>query len=73
MAKMPILRGREVAKIFESLGWEKSRQSGSHIILIKTGSYVSLSIPDHKDVAAGTLRSLIKAAGVTNDDFLKLV
>jgi len=73
MAKMPILRGREVAKIFESLGSEKSRQSGSDIILIKTGSYVSLSIPDHKDVAAGTLRSLIKAAGLTNDDFLKLV
>ena len=67
MAKMPVLSGREIVKIFESLGWEKSRQSGSHII------YVSLSIPDHKEVAAGTLRSLIKAAGLTNDDFLKLV
>ena len=40
------------------------RQSGSHMILTKTGSIVSLSIPDHRELAPGTLRKLIRLAGV---------
>lgn len=72
MAKLPILSGREIVKIFEGLGWEKSRQSGSHIVMVKPGHFATLSIPDHKEVAAGTLRSLIKAAGMTSDEFLRL-
>jgi hypothetical protein len=33
---------------------------------------VTLSIPDHKEVAKGTLRSLIRAAGITVDEFVRL-
>jgi predicted RNA binding protein YcfA (HicA-like mRNA interferase family) len=73
MARVPVLSGRDVVRIFEKFGWERARQSGSHIIMVKAGSYSTLSIPDHKEVAAGTLRSLIKAAGMTVEDFLKLV
>ena len=35
MSKLPVLSGREVVKVFESLGWEIVRQRGSHIILVK--------------------------------------
>lgn len=73
MAILPILSGREVVKIFEAFGWEKARQSGSHMILVKPGEIVSLSVPDHKEVAAGTLRSLMKAAGLSADEFTKMM
>lgn len=71
MAQLPRLSGREVARVFESLGWEKVRQSSSHIILVRQGYRATLSVPDHKEVAAGTLRSLIRSAGLTGEEFAK--
>lgn len=70
MAPLPVLSGREVAETFVRLGWEIARQRGSHIILVRTGHLATLSVPDHKEVARGTLRALIRRAGVTMDEFL---
>jgi predicted RNA binding protein YcfA (HicA-like mRNA interferase family) len=69
MARLPRLSGRDVVRVFESLGWEKARQSSSHMILVRQGHRATLSVPDHKEVAAGTLRSLIRSAGLTVDGF----
>ena len=69
MAQVPLLSGREVVRAFEKFGWQIARQRGSHIILVKEGARATLSIPDHKEVARGTLRSLIRAAGLTVEDF----
>lgn len=69
MASLPTLSGREVVAIFEKLGWKIARQRGSHIILIKEGQIATLSIPNHKEVAKGTLRSLIRSARLTVQDF----
>jgi len=69
--KLPVLSGREVAKVFGRLGWEIARQRGSHIILTKEGHIATLSVPDHKEVAKGTLRKLIARAGITVEEFLK--
>ena len=46
---------------------------GSHMILTKSGSMASLSIPDHREVAPGTLRKLIRLSGSTVDEFLQLL
>jgi predicted RNA binding protein YcfA (HicA-like mRNA interferase family) len=70
MPPVPVLKPREVVKTFERLGWEISRQRGSHIILTKEGHIATLSIPNHPQVARGTLRSLIARAGLTVDEFL---
>jgi len=72
-AKLPILSGREVVIAFAADGWETARQRGRHIILVKEGSMVTLSVPDHREVARGTLRSLIREAGLTVDEFMALV
>jgi predicted RNA binding protein YcfA (HicA-like mRNA interferase family) len=69
--KLPVLSGREVARVFGRLGWEVARQRGSHIILTKEGRIVTLSVPDHKEVAKGTLRKLITRAGIAVEEFLK--
>ncbi len=73
MASLPVLSGREVVKAFESFGWNVSRQSGSHIIMTRQGETVTLSIPDHREVARGTLRSLIRAANLTVDEFVAAI
>lgn len=73
MASLPVLSGREVVKAFESFGWSVSRQSSSHIIMTKQGETVTLSIPDHKEVARGTLRSLIRAANLTVGEFVAAI
>jgi predicted RNA binding protein YcfA (HicA-like mRNA interferase family) len=70
MAAIPLLRPAEVVRAFERLGWQVSRQRGSHVIMTKPGSLFSLSIPDHADVARGTLRGLVAKAGLTVEEFL---
>lgn len=70
MAVLPTLSGREAVRVFESLGWQVARQSGSHVILTKEGHTATLSVPDHKEVAKGTLRSLIRSANLTVDEFV---
>jgi len=71
MASLPVLSGKEVVRVFGRFGWRIVRQSSSHIIMTKEGEIATLSIPDHKEVAKGTLRSLIRAANLTIDEFVK--
>jgi predicted RNA binding protein YcfA (HicA-like mRNA interferase family) len=70
---LPVLSGKEVVRIFEIFGWEVSRQRGSHIIMTKESEIVTLSIPNHKEVARGTLRSLIRSANLTVEEFVKAI
>jgi predicted RNA binding protein YcfA (HicA-like mRNA interferase family) len=72
MATLPRLSGRAVVKAFVRDGWQLARQKGSHMILVKDDSWATLSVPDHREVAPGTLRSLIRASGLTVDEFLAL-
>lgn len=71
MPIVPVLRPGEVVKTFEKLGWEVVRQRGSHIVLTKKGHIATLSVPNHIEVARGTLRSLIAKAGITVKEFLE--
>jgi predicted RNA binding protein YcfA (HicA-like mRNA interferase family) len=70
MPPLPSLSGREVVRVFEALGWEVARQRGSHLVLVRDGSMATLSVPDHRAVARGTLRSLIRAADLTVSEFI---
>ena len=67
--------GDVVVRTFHNAGWQVTRQKGSHVIMEKAGHEATLSIPVHKgqDVKRGTLRSLIKDAGMEIDDFLSHV
>ena len=59
---LPVLDGADVVFAFEKLGWTVARRKGNH--------RATLSIPDHRPVARGTLRSLIRSAGLTIEDFV---
>jgi len=71
-SSLPMLSGREVVRTFTKDDWQMVRQRGSHMILVKEGNTATLSVPDHKEVAKGTLRSLIRSSGLTVDEFVKL-
>ncbi len=73
MPTFPQLSGRETVQAFESLGWKVVRQKGSHMIMVKNGQVATLSVPDHKEVAKGTLRSLIRSAGLSVPEFLEIL
>lgn len=70
MPVLPVLSGRELVQVFERLGWQVARQRGSHIILVKADHTATLSVPAHREIAKGTLRSLIRAAGLTVEAFV---
>ena len=72
MPEMPILSGREVVRAFAQDGWQMVRQRGSHMILVKPGHLATLSVPDHREIAKGTLRSLIRSSGLTVAEFIGL-
>jgi predicted RNA binding protein YcfA (HicA-like mRNA interferase family) len=72
MPELPKLGGRAVVKALGRNGWELVRQKGSHMILVKEGSLATLSVPDHREIAPGTLRSLIRASGLTIEQFVAL-
>lgn len=73
MPPLPVLSGREAVSLFEALGWQVARQRSSHIVMVKDGEMATLSIPDHREVAKGTLRSLIRSANLTVDEFVSVI
>jgi predicted RNA binding protein YcfA (HicA-like mRNA interferase family) len=68
MPELPRISGPQAIKLFGKLGFAVVRQRGSHVVLRKMNK--GCVIPIHKELAVGTLRSAIKQAGVTPDDFL---
>ena len=73
MGKLGNISGKEAAKAFKRAGWQALGQVGSHLILVKPGLRVNLSIPQHKELSIGTLRRLTTNAGLTVDEFLDLL
>lgn len=69
MPSLPVLSGQEAVRVFGKFGWQFVRRRGSHLILVKEGSHATLSVPDHREVAKGTLRSLMRAAGIAHEAF----
>lgn len=73
MGKPPLLSTARVVRAFEHFGWQVARRRGSHVILVKEGYVATLSVPDRREVARGTLRRLIALAGLTLGEFLNAV
>jgi predicted RNA binding protein YcfA (HicA-like mRNA interferase family) len=68
--KLPVISGKEAMKAFEKAGWEFVRVGSSrHYIYKKIGMTSILSIPDHKVLDRGLLRSLIRDSYMSIDEF----
>lgn len=74
MSKLPRVSGREVVRALGRIGYEVDRQRGSHIVLRhRDPPHRRLVVPDHREIAKGTLRKLIREVGLTVGEFSELV
>ena len=72
--KLPVISGSDAVRAFRKVGYEFDEQHGSHIIVRHTDPlHRRLSIPNHKERAKGTLRALIREAGLSVDEFTRLL
>lgn len=71
MTRLPRLSGEDIIKTLERMGFEQVRQKGSHVILKKVTpeGAVGCVVPMHKEVALGTLRSVLRQAHLTPEEF----
>jgi predicted RNA binding protein YcfA (HicA-like mRNA interferase family) len=73
MTKLPVISGRDCVKALERTGFYFKRQEGSHIILRRESPFAQVVVPDHRELDRGTLRSIIRQAGLTVEEFARLL
>lgn len=73
MGRLANISDKEAAKAFQKAGWRVRGQVGSHLVLTKAGIRANLTVPQHPELAPGTLRSLIRTAGLSVEEFEKLL
>ncbi len=73
MGRLGNISGKDAVKAFQKAGWQVIGQVGSHVVLVKAGVRVNLSVPQHKELSTGTLRALIRNAGLTVEAFNDLI
>jgi predicted RNA binding protein YcfA (HicA-like mRNA interferase family) len=73
MTKLPRISGRVCASALGKAGFQIKRQHGSHIILRRDVPFAQVVVPDHKELDTGTLRGILRQAGLSPDEFLELV
>ena len=74
MSKLPVVSGRKTVSALGRIGYAVDHQTGSHIILRRTTyPHRRLSVPNHKELAKGTLRAIIREAGLTVVEFRALL
>ena len=74
MGKLPAVSGRAVVKALGTLGYAFDRQRGSHMILRhRDPPHRRVVVPDHPEVAKGTLRAIIREVGLSVEGFSALL
>jgi predicted RNA binding protein YcfA (HicA-like mRNA interferase family) len=73
MGTLANISGKEAVKALLRAGWVREGQTGSHVMLTKAGQRATLSIPQHREVKPGTLRAIIRTAGLTVEEFIELL
>ena len=74
MSRLPVTSGRDAVKALRKIGCELDHQTGSHMILRRTTPpHRRLTVPDHRELAKGTLRAIIREAGLSVAEFAELL
>lgn len=73
MSKLPVISGRRCARALEREGFYLKRQTSSHLILRRDEPFAQVVVPDHKTLDRGTLRAIVRQAGLSVDKFVGLL
>jgi predicted RNA binding protein YcfA (HicA-like mRNA interferase family) len=69
MPKLPRISGAEAIRALQRMGFEKTRQSGSHVVMRREGK--ACVVPLHAELKVGTLAGVLRQADVAADDFVQ--
>ncbi len=73
MTKLPRISGRDCVSALLKLGFREKRQHGSHIILRRENPFAQVVVPDHSELDTGTLRAILRQAGITTEQLLDVL
>jgi len=73
VSKLPRLSGRECVTALAKAGFRMKRQQGSHIVLRRDEPFSQVVVPDHGELDRGTLRAIIRHAGLSIEDLIRLL
>jgi predicted RNA binding protein YcfA (HicA-like mRNA interferase family) len=74
MSKIPRISATQVVKTLFKIGYRFDHQTGSHVILRNTQPpFRRAVVPNRKEIPRGTLKAIIREAGLTNEEFLNLL
>jgi predicted RNA binding protein YcfA (HicA-like mRNA interferase family) len=71
LGRLRVLSGKQVCDILLRHGFEKVRQRGSHIVMQKSHSdtTVTIPVPNHSEIKIGTLKSIIRQSDIPRSEF----
>lgn len=73
MSKLPVISGRKCVRALERAGFYLKRRTGSHLVLRRDEPFAQVVVPDHKVLDRGTLRAIVRQAGLSVDEFVSLL
>jgi predicted RNA binding protein YcfA (HicA-like mRNA interferase family) len=73
MTSLPQISGRECVAALSKKGFQFKRQNGSHIVLRRAEPFGQVVVPDHKELDRGTLRGILRQAGLNIEEFIALL
>ena len=77
MPKLPVVSSKQVVRILQNLGFEYApkRGKGSHLAFIKKDKDKTrlVIVPDRREIPRGTLLSIMEQAGLTKEEFVKML
>ncbi len=73
MSKLPSISGKEYIKVLEKIGFYQKRQEGSHTVMRRDKLFAQVVVPNHSEIAKGTLRAIIRDVGLSIEEFVSLL
>ena len=73
MTKLPVISGQECVRALEKVGFYVARRKGSHVNMRRDDPFAKVTVPDHKELDRGTLRAIIRQAGLSVEEFVALL
>lgn len=73
MSKLPNISGKECVKALERIGFYERRRESSHVIMRRDEPFAQVVVPDHSEIAKGTLRAMIRDIELSVEGFVSLL
>ena len=70
---LPVISGQQAIRALEKAGFRRIRQKGSHVVVRRDDPFSQLTVPNHKVLDRGTLRSIIRQANLSVGEFIELL